>query len=115
MKQQCSLWAVWLTWLAFPVAAVLVTFSLGPPAAVFVLAVGVLAQVAYVRWFPHLSAALGYGSVALLLATGASPEVLEPSGRRLDDHARDAQLRWESCRVGGRAVADAYRVGDRIG
>jgi len=63
-KQQCYLWAVWLTWLGLPALAVILGLSVGWSAGVFVLLVGVVAQVAYIRWFPHLSRWVGYGSVA---------------------------------------------------
>ncbi len=63
-KQQCSLWAVWLTWLGLPALAVIVGLGLGWPAGVFVLLVGVVAQLGYVRWFPRISRWVGYGSVA---------------------------------------------------
>ncbi len=64
LKQHCPLALVWLTWLGLPALALYMGLRLGWIAAVFILVVGVLAQVAYVRWFPHLSRLLGYGSVA---------------------------------------------------
>jgi len=64
MKQECSLWVVWLTWLGLPVLAVVLGLVASWPAGVFVLLVGVAAQVGYVRWFPRISRWVGYGSVA---------------------------------------------------
>ncbi len=64
MKQQCYLAMVWLTWLGIPLLAVLVALRAGIVAAVVVLAVTVLAQILYVRWFPRISRSMGYGSVA---------------------------------------------------
>jgi glutaredoxin len=72
MKQQCYLAMVWLTWLGLPLLAVVVGLRaglvrglpVGVVAAVFVLLVGIVAQVLYVRWFPHVSRWAGYGSVA---------------------------------------------------
>jgi len=55
---------VWLTWLGLPLLAVLVGFRAGPLAGLFVLAVGIVAQVLYVRGFPRISTLMGYGSVA---------------------------------------------------
>ncbi|MBK5267652.1 MAG: glutaredoxin family protein [Acidimicrobiia bacterium] len=46
--------------------------SVGWPAGVFVLLVGAIAQVAYVRWFPHVSRWVGYGVVADEPAGGMS-------------------------------------------
>lgn len=64
MKQQCFLAMVWLTWLAVPALALLVGYSLGWLAALLVVLAAVVAQLAYLRWFPRLSRLLGYGSVA---------------------------------------------------
>lgn len=63
MKQQCFVWSVWLTWLSVPVLAVLAGVFLGWPAAIVVVLAAVLGQVAYVRWFPRISTAMGYGPV----------------------------------------------------
>jgi glutaredoxin len=71
MKQQCFVWSVWLTWLSVPVLAVLVWVFLGWPAAVVVVLAAVVAEVAYVRWFPNISTAMGYGSVADVPAEAA--------------------------------------------
>ncbi|MFQ5742416.1 MAG: glutaredoxin family protein [Acidobacteriota bacterium] len=64
MKQQCYLVAIWLSWLGLSVLFVVVGVLHGWTAAGFVLLVTVLAQLAYIRWFPHLSKWIGYGSVA---------------------------------------------------
>lgn len=64
MKQRCYLVAVWLTWLGLPLLAVVVGVRVGVVAALIVLAVGVVGQIAYVRWFPRVSRLAGYGSVA---------------------------------------------------
>ncbi len=72
MKQQCYLLAVWLTWLGLPALALIFGFSQGWPAGVFVLLVGVLGQVAYLRWFPRISRWVGYGSVADVRAEAVS-------------------------------------------
>ncbi|MBE3123638.1 MAG: glutaredoxin family protein [Planctomycetes bacterium] len=68
MEQRCHLAMVWLTWLVLPLLAALVGLRAGVVVGVAVLAVGLVAQVIgqvlYVRWFPHISRALGYGSVA---------------------------------------------------
>jgi glutaredoxin len=55
---------VWLTWLGLPLLAVLVGFRAGPLVGLFVLAVGIVAQVLYVRGFPRISVLMGYGAVA---------------------------------------------------
>jgi glutaredoxin len=55
---------VWLSWLGLPALAVIIGVGVGWQAGVFVLIVGVVAQVAYVRWFPRISRWVGYGSVA---------------------------------------------------
>ena len=64
MEQRCHLSMVWLTWLGLPLLAVVVALRAGVIAGVFVLGVGIVAQVLYVRWFPSLSRWMGYGSVA---------------------------------------------------
>jgi len=64
MKQECPLAFVWLTWLGLPPLALIIGLSQGWPAAVFVLLVGVIAQIAYIRWFHRVSRWIGYGSVA---------------------------------------------------
>jgi glutaredoxin len=64
MKQQCFLWSVWLTWLALPIIALLALLVIGWPAALAAIVAGVTWQVFYLRFFPRLSNAMGYGSVA---------------------------------------------------
>jgi glutaredoxin len=72
MKQQCGVWSVWLTWLSVPVLAVVAGVFLGWPAAVVVVLAAVLGELAYVRWFPRISTAMGYGSVADVPAEATS-------------------------------------------
>ncbi len=55
---------VWVTWIGLPVIALLIWDLQGWPAGIFVLLVGILAQWAYIRFFPRVSRLLGYGSVA---------------------------------------------------
>ena len=55
---------VWLTWLGLPLLAVVVGIRVGLVAAVTVLLAGIAGQVLYLRWFPHISRWMGYGSVA---------------------------------------------------
>jgi len=55
---------VWLTWVGLPLLAALVGLRVGVVAGLAVLAVGVVGQVLYVRWFPSMSRSMGYGSVA---------------------------------------------------
>ncbi len=64
MKQHCTLLNVWLTWLGLPALALAVGWLRGWPGGVVVLAVGVAAELIYLRVFPSLSRYLGYGSVA---------------------------------------------------
>jgi glutaredoxin len=68
MEQRCHLAAVWLTWLGLPLLAVVVGVRIGWAAAGAVLLTGILGQVLYVRWFPHISRWLGYGSVSDIAA-----------------------------------------------
>lgn len=63
MKQHCYLANVWLTWLGLPLLAVMMGIYVGWMAGIFVLVVGVFAQVFYIRVFPSISRWLGYGSV----------------------------------------------------
>lgn len=55
---------VWMTWLGLPLLAVVVGLRVGLGTAVFVLVVGIVGQMLYLRWFPHMSRWMGYGSVA---------------------------------------------------
>jgi glutaredoxin len=77
MEQRCHLAAVWLTWLGLPLLAIVVGVRIGWAAGAAVLAVGVIGQVLYVRWFPHMSRWVGYGSVADV----AAHPVAMPAGR----------------------------------
>jgi glutaredoxin len=77
MEQRCHLAAVWLTWLGLPLLAIAAGARLGLAAAGAVLLTGILGQILYVRWFPHVSRWLGYGSVADV----AAPPSSEPEGR----------------------------------
>jgi glutaredoxin len=79
MEQRCHLAAVWLTWLGLPLLAIAAGARLGLAAAGAVLLTGILGQILYVRWFPHVSRWLGYGSVADVAAPPSSePEVRLP-------------------------------------
>ena len=64
MEQRCHLWAIWLTWLGLPILALVSALRVGWIAGLVILFVGIVGQVAYIRWFPHVSRLLGYGSVA---------------------------------------------------
>jgi glutaredoxin len=73
LAQRCHLSMVWLTWVGLPLLAVLAAVRLaattgriwvGVISGIFLLAVGAAGQALYVRWFPRLSTAMGYGSVA---------------------------------------------------
>ncbi len=63
MKQECNLWIVWLTWIGIPILAMVMGLKLGLIAAVFILIVGIIAQIGYIKIFPKISGILGYGSV----------------------------------------------------
>src|SRR5574341_1675057 len=64
MKQQCYLANVWLTWVGVPVVAILTGLKTNWLGGFVVMAVGMVALIAYVYWFPRLSRWVGYGSVA---------------------------------------------------
>ncbi len=80
MEQRCHLSMVWLTWLGLPLLAVVVGIrtgmiggravgsaggvGIGVAAGLVVLVIGVVGQILYMRWFPHMSRWMGYGSVA---------------------------------------------------
>ncbi len=49
MRQECPLPFVWLAWLGLPLLALILGLSQGWLAAVFVLLVGIFAQIAYIR------------------------------------------------------------------
>jgi len=63
MKQQCNLVNVWSTWLGLPALAILMGIFSAWWAGVIVLVAGVFAQIYYIKIFPKVSRALGYGSV----------------------------------------------------
>lgn len=81
MEQRCHLGAVWLTWIGLPLLAVVVALRIGWLAAAFVLAVGIVGQVLYIRWFPRLSPWMGYGSVEDAPAALLPPDSRLPSVR----------------------------------
>ncbi len=64
MEQRCNLLMVWLTWLGLPAIAILIGLRAGLVAGVTILVLGVVGQLLYLRWFPRISHAMGYGSVA---------------------------------------------------
>jgi glutaredoxin len=63
MEQRCHLGMIWLTWLGLPLLAALVGLRTGVMTGLAVLAVGVVGLVLYIRWFPHMSRWIGYGTV----------------------------------------------------
>ena len=79
MEQRCHLSMIWLTWLGLPLLALLVGLRVGVVAGLAVLGTGVVAQVLYVRWFPHISRSMGYGSVA------DTPAPVVPASETLPD------------------------------
>lgn len=64
MKQQCYLANVWLAWVGVPVVAILIGLKTNWLGGFVVMVAGIVAQIAYVYWFPCLSRWVGYGSVA---------------------------------------------------
>ncbi len=72
MEQRCLLPMVWLTWIGVPLLAVVVGIRTNIVSGIAVLIVAVVAQVLYVRYFPHLSKWVGYGSVADTPASGSA-------------------------------------------
>jgi glutaredoxin len=62
-EQQCTITSIWLTWLLIPVLAIFMGWRAGWPTGVVMAVVGVLFQMWYVRIFPRVSRAIGYGSV----------------------------------------------------
>jgi len=75
MEQRCHLAMIWLTWLGLPLLALLIGVRAGWVAAIVVLLVGIIGQIAYIRWFSHVSRWVGYGSVA---DTAADPASMPP-------------------------------------
>jgi glutaredoxin len=88
MEQRCHLAMVWLTWLTLPLLATAAGLGVGVRAGwavlgvvvgLAVLGVGIVGQVLYVRWFPHMSRALGYGCVADTAAVAVPTSGTVPS------------------------------------
>src|SRR5512139_1784076 len=73
MEQRCHLAAIWLTWLGLPLMAFVVGLRVGLIVGLAVLVVGIAGQILYLRWFPHISRWVGYGSVADTPAAPMSP------------------------------------------
>ena len=73
MEQRCHLGMVWLTWLLVPLLAIVVGLRVGAAVGLATLGIGILAQILYVRWFPHFSRWMGYGSVADTPAPAGTP------------------------------------------
>jgi glutaredoxin len=71
MKQECKLVMIWFTWLGLPALAIIMGIMQGWLAAVFILIIGVFAQVIYIKVFPKISGWLGYGSVEDVAADSA--------------------------------------------
>ena len=67
---------VWLTWLGLPLLAVVVALRVNVIGGLVVLAVGIIGQILYIRWFPHMSKWMGYGSVADTPAATSTPNAL---------------------------------------
>lgn len=63
MKQQCYLWNVWIAWIGLPVLAIAMGVFKSLWAGLFILIVGVAAQIIYIKIFLKISRAVGYGSV----------------------------------------------------
>ena len=63
MKQECKIGMIWLTWLGIPILSIGFGVTQGWWAAAFILIVGVLGQIFYIKSFMLLSKFLGYGSV----------------------------------------------------
>lgn len=61
MKQSCSLWAVWSTWLGLPLLGLAAAVVWSWWAGLLVLMAGAAGQVLYIRSFPRISTWLGYG------------------------------------------------------
>ncbi len=64
MKQHCHLSMVWFTWLGLPLIGLVMGLLQNWYSALFVIIIGLLGEMLYLRWFPRLSRWLGYGSVA---------------------------------------------------
>jgi len=75
MKQECKLVMVWLTWLSLPALAIAMGVIQGWWATVFILIVGVLGQIFYIKLFPKISKWLGYGSVEDVVAIKSTQKI----------------------------------------
>jgi hypothetical protein len=71
MEQRCHLAAVWLTWLGLPLLAIVGALRIGVVAGVVALAVGILGQELYMRWFPRIS------NGRLLVGNATSAQIVE--------------------------------------
>jgi glutaredoxin len=103
MEQRCHLSMVWLTWLGLPLLAVLVGYRAGVVVGAVVLAVGIVGQVLYVRWFPHVSRSMGYGSVA------DTPAAATPTSGPLPDVTLYTANVCPFCPILRRRLADLQR------
>ncbi|MFQ6605827.1 MAG: glutaredoxin family protein [Fidelibacterota bacterium] len=77
MKQHCHLSMVWFTWLGIPLIGLVAGLVQNVYAAAFVIIIGIIGELLYLRWFPRLSHWLGYGSVADVPADPA-PDTVVP-------------------------------------
>ncbi len=119
MEQRCHLSMVWLTWVGLPLLAVVVGirtglvagralgpaggFGIGLVAGLVVLAIGAAGQIIYMRWFPHMSRWMGYGSVA----DTPAPQLSSPS--RLSNVTLYTANVCPFCPIVKRRLADLQR------
>ena len=78
MKQECNLGMVWITWLGLPSISIIMGIIQGWFVAVFILIVGVFAQIGYIKVFPKISRLLGYGCVEDV-TTDSAHKIIIPS------------------------------------
>jgi glutaredoxin len=78
MKQECPISFVWLACLGLPLLALILWLSQGWLAAIFVLLVGIVGQMAYIHWFPRISRWIGYGSVKDVPAEHTTENIAAP-------------------------------------
>lgn len=100
MQQRCYLVMVWLTWIGLPLLGVLVGLRTGVAGGLAVLVVGILAQVLYVRWLPHVSRSMRYRSVA------ETPASVTPAGGSLPDVTLYTASICPFCRIVRRRLAE---------